>query len=143
VVSCLSLLVALAGCGDDGGGASTGYMDDIPPNGCDTEACPTSDTALGTGTTDTGSGEAGGGDACNASQDCPVGTVCAASFDGDNRGPFACVSACIEAMDEASWCADAGACCNPDAACTDRGYCLEPGSPGTGTSTGTGTGTSG
>lgn len=136
----LGLLLLAAGCGDSGAGTAGGtdYMDDVPPNGCGGEACPTT----ATGTTSPGSStdaDTTGGDQCQASTDCPDGSLCAAPFDGDNRGPFECVSACIEIMDNARWCADAAACCNAAAICTDRGYCREPGggTSGTGTSTGT------
>ena len=133
--------------------ADSGYMDDQPPNGvCETDgddpdclttgADSTSGTSSGTdgggtGTTDATTGASGGvdGDQCQASADCPDGELCVADFIVDKRGPYQCVGMCLEEMDEAKWCADAAACCNAGAACTDRGFCVGGDDGGTGTGT--------
>ena len=124
-------------------GCSDGsYMDDIPPSG-HTDGTTGTGTGASMGTdggTGTGAGPStstgGDRDQCKSTVECGDGLVCAADFEGDDRGPYACVPDCIGIMDEARWCADAGACCDPAATCTDRGYCIADGSS-TGTSTGT------
>ncbi|MEM6990713.1 MAG: hypothetical protein AAF721_09455 [Myxococcota bacterium] len=71
-----------------------------------------------------------GADECSASSECDP-DFCVAPFDPElgvfGRGPFACVAECVDLQDELRWCADASACCAPDAECTDRGYCELPG----------------
>lgn len=110
-------------CGDDSAGAGDyGYMPDQLPSG---EECETSGGATdGCAASDTGPPSDGSvGSPCESTEDCHVGLACSAPFDGD-RGDFACVDACIDIMDEARWCADASACCDPEATCTMRGYCV-------------------
>lgn len=115
------VIVLVGGCGDSL--RSNGeYMDeDFPPLSCDTEA-----TTTGCATS-TGEPVA----ACQVSTDCSVG-VCVADFSGD-IGRFECRDACIEALDEARWCADASACCDAAAIC-DRGLCMPPAGSTTGES---------
>jgi hypothetical protein len=120
---------------DSASGADYGYMDDDIPSG---ERCATGTTA-GEGsaepceTSSTGDPAPGAaGSPCDRSLDCNDDLVCAAFFDRGERGVYACVEACIGVMDEARWCADASACCDPDAVCTARGYCILPDTGDTG-----------
>lgn len=119
---------------DAAGGADIGYMPDEVPSG---ERCDTGD---GSGTSAEACETTGGtvpegavGSPCDGSVECNAGLVCAAPFDRGERGVYACVGACIGLMDEARWCADASACCDPDALCTTRGYCIAPQTGTTGT----------
>jgi hypothetical protein len=129
------MVLALVGGGCGGSDDSEGYMDDQPPNGsCDTDGsdpdCLSTDGGTGSetsgatsGGTSAGSASTGGdADECKASTDCPDDQLCVADFEGDKRGPYQCVAACLENRDEAKWCADAAACCNAAAMCTDRGF---------------------
>lgn len=79
-------------------------------------------------------------DECQRSSECPDGELCVAPFDQsagpEGKGAYACVSECVALMDEDRWCADAAACCDPLAECTDRGYCVYP-EGSTGSSDGT------
>jgi hypothetical protein len=120
---------------EDSAGADYGYMDDDIPSG---ERCATG-TSGGEGSTQpcetssTGDPDPGAaGSPCDGSLDCNDDLVCAAFFDRGERGVYACVEACIGVMDEARWCADASACCDPDAVCTARGYCISPDNGDTG-----------
>jgi hypothetical protein len=61
-----------------------------------------------------------------------------APYGNNVRGAFACVPECVGPMDEALWCFDDAACCDPNAHCTIRGYCVADG--GTGESSGGTTG---
>jgi len=65
-------------------------------------------------------------DECLASRDCGANGICAASFERDTRGAYACLTTCIETMDDAVWCADTAACCDAAAVCSARGYCAVP-----------------
>jgi hypothetical protein len=103
------------------------YMDDDLPSGqCDTDG----DTEGCAGTSDEGSTtsteQGGPGSPCDGTGECNDGLACSAPFAQGERGTFACVDACIETMDELRWCADADACCDPEAVCTMRGYCVGP-----------------
>lgn len=88
-------------------------------------------------------------DECDVSGDCAPGELCVAPFDPDlgpeGKGPNECVTECVVLMDELRWCLDATACCDPEAECTDRGYCELPGEStgddGSSTSDGGDTGT--
>lgn len=86
-------------------------------------------------------------DECTVSADCPRGELCVAPFDQaagpEGKGPLACVVECVVIMDEDRWCADAAACCDPEAECTDRGYCVYPGESSDGSDSGSGTGSAG
>ncbi len=83
------------------------------------------DSAAGTTT------GAASGDECLASAECGAELFCVAPFDQTlgplGKGDYACVTECVMQMDEDRWCADTSACCDPDAECTDRGYCEVPG----------------
>src|SRR5687768_3249839 len=59
---------------------------------------------------------------CTVGSDCSLGQVCSAVFDGD-IGVMRCEDTCIDADDEARWCADASACCDAGASCV-RGLCI-------------------
>ncbi len=96
------------------------------------------------GSSTTGHTTVGIPDECALSEDCPRGELCVAPFDQsagpEGKGPLACVTECVVIMDEDRWCADAAACCDLDAECTDRGYCVFPSETETGTEAGTETG---
>lgn len=117
---------------------TTGFASTVPVDGTGNDGND-DDTAAPPGTT-TG---APSGDECQASAECGAELFCVAPFDqtlGPNgKGDFACVTECVMQMDEDRWCADVSACCDPDAECTDRGYCEVPGL-GTGDSGGSGSG---
>ncbi|HWB76243.1 MAG TPA: hypothetical protein VG755_14835 [Nannocystaceae bacterium] len=90
------------------------YMDEpLPPECRDTSSTGCGDT------------DAPDEDACELSEQCPDGQACIGEFDGD-RSPFRCVSTCIATKDEAHWCTDDAACCDANAYCSPRGYCLAP-----------------
>lgn len=93
---------------------------------------------------DGGDGSSTGGgrpdDACQDARDCAPDEVCAATFEGNRRGPFECRKGCIEPMDDGAWCADDSACCGFESRCQARGYCVIDGA-GTGSGSGSGTGT--
>ena len=117
--------------GSSGGGFTTAPLDD------------TSAESSSGGTTGTGTPQ----DECRMSSECGRDSFCVAPFDQtlgpEGKGPYACVSECVPLVDEDLWCADATACCDPNAVCTDRGYCELPGSTGTGDTGGSDTGGSG
>jgi hypothetical protein len=120
--------VVLSACGDDSGSSAegeTGFIDeDIPAGNCgetDNAPCESSDGGVPD-------------PPCDASDDCWGGMICAAVFDGD-IGSFVCRSSCIDDRDESQWCIDDVGCCNPDATCSDRGYCI-PADTTTGDTTG-------
>lgn len=62
---------------------------------------------------------------CNVANPCEVG-YCVAPYADNDRGEFACVPDCVMPGDETSWCFDAAACCDAEATCTERGYCVSP-----------------
>jgi hypothetical protein len=128
---------------------------DGPTNcGADTTGAPTttgepgSTTGGSTGgsTSDADSGPATVGipDECDVSGDCAGGEFCVAPFvpeyGPEGKGPNECVSECVVLMDELRWCLDAVACCDPEAECTDRGYCELPGGDTDGSSSGSDSG---
>lgn len=141
------LAALLVGCfapdDDTAGGGATGdigYMeDDLPAGKCradtdelgDTDTdCPgggTEGDLISTGQIDgSSSGSSGGSaDQCSVSDDCQ-GAVCAGAFDpeAEARTPFECVFSCLENLDEEQWCSDDAACCDSEATCTRRGYCV-------------------
>ena len=146
--------LGLAGCpGDDSPPAdetgiatdtfgTTGTTDDT----CGTACMGGEDSTTTTDAVDTTAGDestgSGDEDECQASSEC-AGEFCVAPFNPElgvfGKGPFACVAECVpgeeDPMYELLWCADAEACCNPDAECTDRGYCEVPGADSTGDDT--------
>jgi hypothetical protein len=108
-----------AGCGGDDGSlvGDSGYMPDDPPAGiCMSESGPCDTEA-----DDASSGP--GADECASSTECDAGLACTATFDGD-IGEFECRAACIDDLDEASWCIDDAGCCNATSVCSGRGYCM-------------------
>ena len=130
----LALASALLGCdaGDasaDGAGDTDVFGDnmpeDLPAGSCGgmvgAQNCDTDGESSGVADGSTGVGEA----------DCLVDGcmgqgVCAASWDADaqTRGDFECRFACIPLLDEGSWCSDDASCCDANAQCTSRGYCV-------------------
>jgi hypothetical protein len=124
-----------AACGDDlpddppSGGMSsssglTGTLT-LDPSSTSTGDAPTSSEGS---TSTSGPSTVGIPDECTQSDHCLDGEVCVAPFDQtagpEGKGAYACVSECVAIMDEDRWCADAAACCDPTAECTDRGYCV-------------------
>lgn len=107
----------------------------IDPSSTSTGTTAASTDEAGASTT-TGSGPSTVGipDECTLSSECLDGEVCVAPFDQEagpeGKGANECVSECVVIMDEDRWCADAAACCDPTAECTDRGYCVVPGDTG-------------
>jgi hypothetical protein len=135
----MGLGLGLAACGDDLPDAPIGGMSSSSSTtgpGSLTIDPSTTSTGVATDeagtTTTTGSGPTTVGipDECLLSAHCPDGEVCVAPFDQEagpeGKGAYECVIECVELMDEDRWCADAAACCDPTAACTDRGYCVHP-----------------
>ena len=124
--------------------------DDLPAGQSDTEAdssdattvTPTSSSSSGAGEESTTTGDLSG---CQSSDDCLGNDVCVAPWDADTQthGDAECSFACIPSLDDTQWCADAAACCDPDAICTARGYCVPPQEPGGADSSTGGDGSSG
>lgn len=136
------LVVGAAACGDDlpdpraddgeamsstSSGTTGGTTGDLSTT---TSAAPASSDEGGTTTTTSGPSTVGIPDECTLSGECLEGEVCVAPFDEsagpEGKGAYECVSECVAIMDETRWCADAAACCDPLAECTDRGYCVYP-----------------
>lgn len=149
--------MAIAACSDPGrteAQSSVGWMDDDDfPGSCrgtgtdggtDTDPCDTD----GTGDAPVGAATDGAATepqaGCRASTEC-MGGSCAAPYDPDNqqRGSFECRFVCVPNLDEQSWCADDSSCCDPQATCTARGYCLVEPTGSSGDSTSSTGGTSG
>lgn len=150
----LLLVLCSIACGDDlpdpvpaGSSSSSGGVDVTTDAttvlGTTTDGSTSTDE--GTSST-TGPSSVGIPDECTVTADCPRGELCVAPFDQaagpEGKGPLECVTECVVIMDEDRWCADAAACCDPAAECTDRGYCVFP-SESTGDTDGTTTGGSG
>ena len=152
------------GCGDDlpdqqppATGSTTGCLDGCTTTGgpdttttgeaesLDTTGSPPSSSS----SSDDGPSTVGVPDECQVSSDCGRGEYCVAPFvpewGPEGKGPNECVTECVVIMDELRWCLDASACCDPDAVCTDRGYCVYPdeGSTGGGSTGDGGSGTTG
>lgn len=139
---CASLIV-VTGCPDDdptppadtdGAVTSTGLDCGASAGECTTAGALGTSTSTGTPDPDDTSDNPDADDdssttgepECGASAECDA-AFCVAPFDPKlgvfGRGPFECVVECVVLEDELRWCADADACCNPEAECTDRGYC--------------------
>lgn len=142
--STLVLLLAAAGCFSPGN-LTDEMPDDLPAGACrdtDPEACETSTGDASSGTTGPGGTETTQAviDGCDGSQACLGNDACVAAWDEqtNSRGPFQCQFACVPLLDEATWCRDDASCCDPEAVCTARGYCVssdsESGSSGLGSS---------
>lgn len=150
-------LAGAAACGDDlpdatppvgassSGTTGLGGSTSIVVTGVSTSTEPASTDEGGRTTTTDGPSSVGIPDECAVSSDCADGELCVAPFDQsagpEGKGAYECVSDCVVMMDEDRWCADAAACCDPSAECTDRGYCVYPddttgGSEGDGSSSG-------
>jgi hypothetical protein len=157
---CSSLVLGSLACGDDlpiapeqgmsssGGSSTTTSGSSGEPGSSSSSAAPaSSDEGVGTTTTSGGPSSVGIPDECTVTADCLDGELCVAPFDqtagAEGKGAYECVPECVVIMDEDRWCADADACCDPEAECTDRGYCVYPdgstgGSEGSSGSTGGG-----
>ena len=134
--------VLLGGCGEDAGDLSDEMPEDLPAGQSatdgETDGSTSSATAVSTTSSTDPSGTTGsettGGPAgpCQSSDDCLGNNVCVAPWDPDTQtaGEPDCAFACIPSYDETQWCADAAACCDPEAICTARGYCVPPQEPG-------------
>lgn len=134
MLGALAVLLALGCDADDGRStqdAETVYgeemPEDLPAGGCredvDPEDCDVERSSSGPSD---GESSQRDGDAseCEVSDDCGGAGSCVAVWDGDERSAFACRLSCIETLDEAAWCRDDDACCDADATCTQRGYCV-------------------
>lgn len=157
-VAALVVLSAATACGDDlpdppeqigmsssstTGSTGTSTTDD-PSTSSTTGITPASSDEGGI-TTTSGPSTVGIPDECTLTAECVDGELCVAPFDQsagpEGKGAYECVEECVVLMDEDRWCADAAACCDPLAECTDRGYCVYPdgstgGSEGSGSSSG-------
>ena len=128
----------LGGCSDAGGDLTDEMPEDLPAGQSETDGETDASTSAGTSTTGVDSegtgGETTGGavGACQSSNDCLGNDVCVAPWDPQTQtaGEPDCAFACIPSYDETQWCADAAACCDPNAICTARGYCVPPQEPG-------------
>lgn len=114
------------GCNDtDFGTTGTPTPPPTPPP-ADTTSSPSDSSS-----SDDGPSTVGIPDECQVSADCDRGELCVAPFmpewGPEGKGPHECVTECVVLMDELRWCLDATACCDPEAECTDRGYCVLPG----------------
>lgn len=112
---------------DAAGGATGGVADhmpeDLPAGGCRAGSSTGGDCEEGSSS----SGSGGDGTAvpeCVTSEACDGAGVCVATWEDGVRGAFGCRFACIPTLDEVSWCSDDASCCDPDAVCSPRGYCL-------------------
>ncbi len=133
----LVLPLLLVGCfapDSENGTTVNDYEDDDLPSGVcrdtatDTDPCDTEGTTIGDTdgdlATTSGTGEAAA-DRCQASSDC-MGGFCAAGFDPDTlqRSPKTCQFMCVPLLDDTLWCSDDASCCDANATCTERGYCV-------------------
>ncbi len=130
VVVSISLL--LGGCFAPG--FTDEMPDDLPAGNCpdtDAEDCVTTSTsgAESGGESSSSSSSSTSGtpaDDCQGSDGCLGEDACVAAWDGEAeaRGAFACQFACVPLLDESLWCSDDVSCCDADAVCTGRGYCV-------------------
>lgn len=138
----------LGACGDSDDAFTDEMPEDLPAGQSGTTGASTSTETTGTtgATSETTAAETTGGPApvCLSSDDCLGNDVCVASWDPETQtaGEPDCAFACIPSYDETQWCADAAACCDPDATCTARGYCVPPQVPGSADSSSGGEGSS-
>ncbi|MEM6295111.1 MAG: hypothetical protein AAGA54_27820 [Myxococcota bacterium] len=127
-------LLATAGCfspnASADGDLGDAMPDDLPPGGCrDTtggaEDCET-EAAPDPSTTGASTGAEAEDDRCGSVDDCNGGRACAAAWDPETntRGPLECQFACVPILDERAWCIDDASCCDANAVCTARGYCI-------------------
>ena len=130
VVVSLSLL--LGGCFAPGETFSDEMPDDLPAGACrdtDPEDCATTSSSGSDSSGESSSSSSSTGapaDDCQGSDGCLGDDACVAAWDAEAeaRGAFACQFACVPLLDEALWCSDDASCCDPDAVCTARGYCV-------------------
>ncbi|MGH1344023.1 MAG: hypothetical protein ACRBN8_20865 [Nannocystales bacterium] len=138
--------VLLGGCGDAESDLSDEMPEDLPAGQSATDGETESASASSTTGSGANGGETTGGPApaCQSSDDCLGLNVCVAPWDPETQtaGEPDCAFACIPSYDEMQWCADAAACCDPEAICTARGYCVPPQEPGSADSSSGGSPTS-
>ena len=133
-IATLSLLAGGCYAAADGATGDSFQDEDIPMGMCPGTDCPETDEEGGP---DSG---AAAGDPCDDTGQCAAG-FCAAPFDGNEPGELVCQTVCIELEDDSMWCSDDAACCDSNAVCTPRGYCVAGGSvDGTGSDGTTGDG---
>ncbi len=116
---------------DAPGDLSDEMPEDLPAGECrtgetDAEDCESgSSSSGGSGST---SSQAGTVDTleCVVSDDCDGAGACAAGWEDGVRSAFSCRFACIPTLNESAWCRDDASCCDADAVCTGRGYCIVP-----------------
>jgi hypothetical protein len=129
----IALALLLPGCDDSStesefdtaGGLSDEMPEDLPAGGCEDEPgdCETD----GAGESSSGGVDAAPQDEaapCELSGDCDGAGACVAAYEDGERGAFECRFACVPTLDEAAWCGDDASCCDPQATCTARGYCV-------------------
>ncbi|MBV1861235.1 MAG: hypothetical protein KUG77_22650 [Nannocystaceae bacterium] len=136
----LGVLLALGvGCGSSerdeaahGVGTFTDEMpEDLPAGECrmgetDAEDCESGSSSTGGEGSAAGQGGGAGNPECTTTEDCEGAGACAAAWEDGSRTSFVCRFACIPTLDENAWCRDDASCCDPDAVCTGRGYCVLP-----------------
>lgn len=115
------------------GGFSDEMPEDFPAGECREggtggEDCASGSTSTSTGGVGSSSGSASAADAeeCTVTEDCEGAGACAADWEDGVRTTFSCRFACIPTLNEAAWCGDDASCCDADAVCTPRGYCIVP-----------------
>jgi len=136
------VLLLVTGCGEASeeqaadGDYSDEMPEELPAGGCrgstgstgstgDTGGLDDCDVATTTSESSTSSDAGSSADSeCAGSADCQGEGACVAGWDGTVRGPYACRFACVPTLDESAWCRDDASCCDPDAVCTPRGYCV-------------------
>ena len=116
---------------DGPGDLSDEMPEDLPAGECragetDAEDCETGSTS--TGGSGSSSGQAGEAEdpGCVSTEDCAGAGACAADWEDGVRTSFSCRFACIPTLSENAWCGDDASCCDTDAVCTGRGYCVVP-----------------
>jgi len=139
----LAVGVLLAsGLGCDGGSDDAGHgsgigtlsdemPEDLPAGECregetDDEDCELGSTSTGDSGSTSGQTDAAEAFECDVTEDCDGAGACAASWEDGIRTSFSCRFACIPTLNETAWCRDDASCCDADAVCTGRGYCIVP-----------------
>ena len=96
--------------------------EDLPAGGCWSDDCEEGGSSGGVDAAPSAAEQEAA--ACQGSDDCTGVGACVAGFHDGLRGGFECHFACVPSLDESSWCGDDASCCDPDAVCTARGYCV-------------------
>ena len=105
--------------------------EDLPAGECragdtDTEDCEMGSSSGGGSGGSSSQDGAGAASECAMTEECSGAGACAASWEEGGRTPFSCRFTCIPTLDEGAWCRDDASCCDVDAVCTGRGYCVVP-----------------